>query len=163
MRVCHLYLIASRKPPGRVEWGEGSVKCKVWSATCQEGRVMCEVYYIKFNVCLQRSGKVSNVTCKVWVLGSFWDGIAGLEGSLGSILELWEVILELRMVSLWDPGVFLEHFGTRSVKESGLLNWCQALGTILGGFWGRFGVLLEAKSHQKSSKIDAKNLSIFET
>ena len=114
-------------------------------------------------VVLQRSDKISNVTCKVSVLGSFWDGIAGLGGSLGSILELWEVILELRMVSFWDPGVFLEHFGTRSVKERVLLNCTYTFGSILGGFWARFGVLLDAKSHQKMSKIDAKNLSIFQT
>ena len=50
------YLIASRKPSGRVERGESSVKCqsvkwKVWSATCQVGRVLSEVCGVKFELC----------------------------------------------------------------------------------------------------------------
>jgi len=34
-------------------------------------------------------------------------------------------------------------------------------GSILGGFWSRFGAILESKSEKKWSKIDTGNQSIF--
>ena len=46
-----------------------------------------------------------------------------------SILELWVVILELKIVTLFYPGLILEHFDTMSGSEPEFMGV-----TLLGAF-----------------------------